>query len=412
MAAVLKKCDCAVSVEKKGREGRAARMKKWHRCPHTWKVMWRPRGAAKGQKTLSFETWADADAKRKEIEADQVKGKSVLVTGGHVKFETYAEERLEKWRGAPSSAKTYRSSLRNHAYPRFGHLPMQDITREQIVDMVSDMESARDEHGEPQHAPSTVAGVYVATAAIFSEARDNKRIGESPCVRVELPGVVSGAILIDPPKEQLMKFVNRFPADWRLVVWMQYGCGLRIGEALALNANLFSEDGSMYRVGEQVDPEGNVIPCKWRRRGEYREVPVPEFVQQRYREHVAMFPPDENGYVIPGRKYPRVIRSSYQKAFRVAVKHAGLPDFMTSHFLRHRWASVMLARGVDITHVSRWLGHRQIQTTYAIYGHMVPSVALEARATMQRAFEALPDTGMEAGTDVSGVLPHAGDSAV
>ncbi|WP_160051325.1 site-specific integrase [Nocardiopsis sp. FR26] len=404
MATVMKKCDCAANAPK-GAEGRPQRMKKWHKCPHQWKVIWRPLGGS-GQKTLSFEEWSAAAQKKKEIEAQQAAGKVVQAGDGRVKFETYAEERLDKWRGAPASAKTYRSSLRRHAYQRIGHLALRDVTREHIVDLIADMEAATDEHGDQLHAPSTIAGVYVAIAAIFAEARNNRRVVESPCMRVELPAVVSGAILIDPPKDQLLTFLGRFPADWRLPSWFQYGCGLRIGEALALNASQFVEGGTMYRVAEQVDPDGNVIPCKWRKKGEYREVPVPEFVQQKYAEHVALFPPDEDGYVIPGRKHARVVRNSYNAHFRKAVELAGLPDFMTSHYLRHRWASVMLARGVDITHVSRWLGHRQIETTYRIYGHMVPRVAGEARVAMQAAFEELP--GTEEGTGVAGALPVGG----
>ncbi|WP_344969971.1 tyrosine-type recombinase/integrase [Salinactinospora qingdaonensis] len=324
-----------------------------------------------------------------------------------MKFETYAEDRLDKWRGAPSSAKKYRSSLRTHAYPRIGHLALREITREHVVDLVAEMENAQDEDGDPFYAGSTIAGVYVAIAAIFAEARNNQRIAESPCVRVNLPVVVSGAILIDPPMDQLTTFVNRFPADWRLPAWFQYGCGLRIGEALAVNANQFREGGTVYRVEEQVDPDGNVIPCKWRRKGQYRDVPVPEFVQERYQQHIALFPPDADGYVVPGRKHPRVVRNSYNEHFRKAVELAGLPEFMTSHYLRHRWAAVMLARGVDITHVSRWLGHQQIETTYRIYGHMVPRVATEARAAIQAAFAELPRTGEVSSVD-DVLIPGAG----
>jgi integrase len=382
-------------------------MKKWHRCPHSWKLLYRPAGV---RKTIqrSFEAWADAEAERKKIEAANASGQSMAVSGGHVRFEKYAEERLAKWRGAGSSAKTYRSSLRRHAYHRIGHLPLRDITRDHIADLVSDMEAARNDDGEPLHSGSTIAGVYVAIAAIFAQAKRSRRVVESPCTRVELPVVVSGAILIDPPRDQLLTFVNRFPADWRLPSWFQYGCGLRIGEALAINANRFTEGGTMYRVEEQVDPDGNVIPCKWRKKGEYRDVPVPDFVRERYEQHIALFPPDADGYVIPGRKHLRVVRNSYNAHFKAAVTVAGLPDFMTSHYLRHRWASVMLGRGVDITHVSRWLGHRQIQTTYRIYGHMVPRVAQEARAEMQAAFEELPGTGGGTGTGVDDWLTTQG----
>lgn len=363
-------------------------MKKWHRCGHSWRVVWRSEG---GQRSRNFNTWAEADAKRKTIEAALVTGETSKAEDGargHVRFDTYAEQRLSKWPRAESSAKTYRSSLRRHAYERIGHMKLKDIT-----DLVNDLKNAKDEEGRPAHSSSTVAGVYVAIPAIFKEARLSKRVAESPCVQVELPAVISGAILIDPPKEQLSSFVHRFPADWRLPSWLQYGCGLRIGEALALNMHQFRDGGATYRVMEQVNPEGKIIPCKWRGEGEFRDVPVPKLVQELYERHVKFFPPDADGYIIPGRKHPRVVRNSYLQHFRAAVELAKLPDFMTSHFLRHRWASVMLGRGIDITHVSRWLGHRQIQTTYAIYGHMMPSVADDARKVMDHEFQASGEAG-------------------
>lgn len=384
MATILKKCNCAAGA-KKGREGRSERMKKWHRCNHSWRVMWR---SNEKQNAESFTTWAEADAKKKKIEAALATGersKTVAISGGDISFEKYAEERLDKWPGAASSARTYRSSLRCYAYDRIGHKKIRDITREDITDIVVDLKNTKDSAGRPAYSSSTVAGLYVAIAAIFRQARLSKRVLESPCVDVDLPAVVSAAILIDPPEEQFLKFVNRFPADWRLPTWTQHGCGLRIGEALALNDKYFLNGGKTYRVMEQVDPYGEVIPCKWRREGEFRDVPVPDYVWEQYKRHVFFFPPDEDGYVIPGRKHRRVIRNSYLAHFRAGVELAGLPDFMTSHYWRHRWASVMLAKGIDITHVSRWLGHRQIETTYRVYGHMMPGVAEDARAAMDAA---------------------------
>ncbi|MFF1421236.1 tyrosine-type recombinase/integrase [Streptomyces sp. NPDC058280] len=41
--------------------------------------------------------------------------------------------------------------------------------------------------------------------------------------------------------------------------------------------------------------------------------------------------------------------------------------------LRHFFASTALANGVPIHEVSRWLGHRSINTTIDIYGHLLPS---------------------------------------
>jgi integrase len=41
--------------------------------------------------------------------------------------------------------------------------------------------------------------------------------------------------------------------------------------------------------------------------------------------------------------------------------------------LRHAFVSALLSRGAPITDVAAWLGHRNINVTYATYGHLVPS---------------------------------------
>jgi hypothetical protein len=45
-----------------------------------------------------------------------------------------------------------------------------------------------------------------------------------------------------------------------------------------------------------------------------------------------------------------------------------------------------LAHGIPITEVSRWLGHRSIEVTYRIYGHLVPSSWDRAHRVLDQAF--------------------------
>jgi Phage integrase family len=54
---------------------------------------------------------------------------------------------------------------------------------------------------------------------------------------------------------------------------------------------------------------------------------------------------------------------------------AGIPEGFTPHSLRHAFVSALLARGVPITDVAQWAGHKDINVTYAIYGHLVPNAA-------------------------------------
>ena len=61
--------------------------------------------------------------------------------------------------------------------------------------------------------------------------------------------------------------------------------------------------------------------------------------------------------------------------FMNAAEKAKIPAGFTPHSLRHAFASAMLSKGVPITDVAHWLGHRDVRVTYRIYGHLVPSAA-------------------------------------
>ncbi len=71
--------------------------------------------------------------------------------------------------------------------------------------------------------------------------------------------------------------------------------------------------------------------------------------------------------------------------FERASGKAGLPPEFIPHSLRHCFASISLAHGIPITEVSRWLGHKSIEVTHQIYGHLVPSSWDRARTVLDDA---------------------------
>ena len=72
--------------------------------------------------------------------------------------------------------------------------------------------------------------------------------------------------------------------------------------------------------------------------------------------------------------------------FMNAAKVAGIPAGFTPHSLRHALASAMLSKGVPITDVAHWLGHRDVWVTYGICGHLVPSAAARAIAVLDEEY--------------------------
>jgi integrase len=166
-----------------------------------------------------------------------------------------------------------------------------------------------------------------------------------------------------------------------LCVWLMRGCGLRIEEALAVCKEDFIEAGTVLRVAWQASGDGKRRePLKHRKAGEYRDVPVPSWLWEMVRDM-----PD--GPLIPGNgKLFQRYGTTYFR-FTHAAQAAGIPDGFTPHSLRHAFASAMLARGVQITELAHFLGHRDINVTHQVYGHLLPSAAKRAVAALDAEFD-------------------------
>jgi integrase len=72
------------------------------------------------------------------------------------------------------------------------------------------------------------------------------------------------------------------------------------------------------------------------------------------------------------------------KAFQRQLKAAGLPT-MRFHDLRHAYATLMLAAGVQLRVIQEALGHTSIATTAAVYAHVLPSLQKDAASKLDEA---------------------------
>ncbi|GHC74155.1 tyrosine recombinase XerC [Limoniibacter endophyticus] len=130
-----------------------------------------------------------------------------------------------------------------------------------------------------------------------------------------------------------------------------YGAGLRISEALNLNADALQRGQTSLRI----TGKGN----------RQRLVPILPVIGQAIDEYRAScpYPLTPGTPLFRGAKGKRVQASVIQLQMRRMRSAAGLPDTATPHALRHSFATHLLGRGGDLRTIQELLGHASLSTT-------------------------------------------------
>lgn len=171
----------------------------------------------------------------------------------------------------------------------------------------------------------------------------------------KLPHRVPRPLSEDDAREVLERVGDFADAEWvslrdTAVIGLLYGCGLRIGEALALNTDDVPRGDTMRILGK---------------RNKERVVPVLPAVRDAITAYIRACPfslaagdalfRGKRG----GRLSPRMIQTAMQRA-RASL---GLPDSATPHALRHSFATHLLSRGGDLRTIQELLGHADLKAT-------------------------------------------------
>jgi integrase len=158
-----------------------------------------------------------------------------------------------------------------------------------------------------------------------------------------------------------------------LAVKVMRGTGMRVSECLALRTTDFitTIDGNtVAHVSRQVQ-SGKIVPLKHRRDYSGRDVPVSPSLAA----------------LVTARPAGDLFTCSYRsflERFTTAARKAGLPAGFTPHQLRHGFASTLLAGGIGITDVARWMGD-EVRTVANIYAHLMPGQTDRALALLEDA---------------------------
>jgi integrase/recombinase XerC len=143
------------------------------------------------------------------------------------------------------------------------------------------------------------------------------------------------------------------------VVELLYGCGLRIGELVALDATASSQSAGWI---DRADRSAHVLG----KGGKRRSVPVGGAAAAALERWLllrgAMARGDEPALFVSQRG-ARLSASQVRARLAQLARAAGLPTHVHPHMLRHSFASHLLQSSGDLRAVQELLGHANITTT-------------------------------------------------
>ena len=161
--------------------------------------------------------------------------------------------------------------------------------------------------------------------------------------------------------EECNTLINACDSHLKPIVVTALNTGMRRGEIFNLK-------------WDQVDLKHGFILLDRTKNGERREIPINRTLEALFLDKNLIMRID-----IPYVFYDPVTGNPYQdlkRSFHTALRKAKIRDFHF-HDLRHTFASHLVMSAVDITTVSRLLGHKSLSMTLR-YSHLAPSHMVKA----------------------------------
>ena len=217
-----------------------------------------------------------------------------------------------------------------------------DLDQEQVLDYLHSLKS---QHKTPSESffKHTVYGLRYAY-----------RVYGLKEMRVMLPSIERPDKLPVVLSQQEVKLLIKTPKliKHKVVLAMLYGCGLRCFELRNLELKDLDFDRKMLHIRQGKGRKD-------------RYVPLSDLQIRGLEKYIAAEHPTQwcfNGYDKAGQVTPLSSRG-VQWIVREARKHSGIQKEITTHSLRHSYATHLLEMGLDIISVKELLGHADVQTT-------------------------------------------------
>lgn len=292
-----------------------------------------------------------------------------------ITFKEFAEKFIkhESLYKAANTINAHNCSLR--AFSSLYNYPISEITNLDIQNYVDTLVSRN-------LKASTVTGYVSNIRLIFNYAKEKyKIISENPTSSIDIPKDKNKREKTALTKAQLEDLLKKIKYKPFFIMSLIAGkCGLRLGEIIGLKWSDIDEVRAVLKISRQWKRiKGNEFGFgKVKTINSEREVPIPEVVIKELMKYKKEYPVNFDNRIFKNKAIMGTsmdLMSSYRKAgYNISI-----------HELRHTYATLLIANGVDFKTAAKLLGH-DIKQTMDTYSHVTDDMLENASKKINQIF--------------------------
>ncbi len=204
---------------------------------------------------------------------------------------------------------------------------------------------------------ATIARSISAIKSFFNYLKLHKKIKNIHIENLEHPKIpkrIPRAIDEIDIRKMILELENQNKPKWiidrnRAVIFLCWGAGLRISEAISLTKEALQKDSMIIHGKGKKD----------------RLVPLLPIVKETCLKAIKSCPYNilENDIFFKGMRGGNMSAREAQRLLESLRRSVGLPEHTTPHSLRHSFATHLLIKGTNLRALQKMLGHSSLSTT-------------------------------------------------
>lgn len=322
----------------------------------------------KRHKKSGFKTRAEAEQKEAVAKADYNKGLATS-NDNNMKFKDLMEQFINLHAEIylkPSTVRGYQDHFKLHLKEFFGEIKLVDITPV-IINRFMEQKI------KSGLSNKTVNHLLTTLGTAFNWALNNNYMIFNPVSRVKKLKVQQKEMKF-LTEEEIKKVLDvaeaEYPDFYPILITTIYS-GMRRGEVLGLTWNCIDFNKSIIKVRKSLYKGILSTPktdCS------IRDIQVPSKLIQVLKQYKNFAVDNELNLVFTQKNgKPIDADNLMNRRYRKILKLAGVKQ-IRFHDLRHTYASLLIAKDLNIKYIQKQMGHSSFEVTMNTYAHLMPEV--------------------------------------